>query len=61
MFRSVNKLTLNGGGTIDGNGEKWWLSQLSLKIVKTQINSYLFKMKLGKDKIYIKIVDLDEI
>jgi polygalacturonase len=24
VFQSVNKLTLNGGGTIDGNGEKWW-------------------------------------
>ena len=24
VFRSVNKLTVNGGGAIDGNGEKWW-------------------------------------
>jgi len=24
VFRSVNKLTLDGGGTIDGNGHKWW-------------------------------------
>jgi len=24
VFRSVNKLTVNGGGTIDGHGEKWW-------------------------------------
>jgi polygalacturonase len=24
VFRSVNKLTVNGGGTIDGNGDKWW-------------------------------------
>jgi len=24
VFRSVNKLTVNGGGAIDGNGDKWW-------------------------------------
>ncbi|CAD6215080.1 unnamed protein product [Miscanthus lutarioriparius] len=24
VFRSVNKLTVNGGGAIDGHGEKWW-------------------------------------
>jgi polygalacturonase len=24
VFRSVNKLTLDGGGAIDGNGHKWW-------------------------------------
>ncbi|PNX99652.1 polygalacturonase-like protein [Trifolium pratense] len=24
MFDSIQKLTLNGGGTIDGNGNIWW-------------------------------------
>ncbi|KAF8776431.1 hypothetical protein HU200_003124 [Digitaria exilis] len=24
VFRSVDKLTVNGGGAIDGNGETWW-------------------------------------
>lgn len=24
VFRSIDKLTVNGGGAIDGNGEKWW-------------------------------------
>ena len=24
VFRSVHKLIINGGGTIDGNGNKWW-------------------------------------
>jgi polygalacturonase len=24
VFRCVDKLTVNGGGAIDGNGEKWW-------------------------------------
>ncbi|KAF8776430.1 hypothetical protein HU200_003502 [Digitaria exilis] len=24
VFRSINKLTVNGGGAIDGNGETWW-------------------------------------
>jgi len=24
VFRSVHKLIVNGGGTIDGNGNKWW-------------------------------------
>ncbi|KAF8708524.1 hypothetical protein HU200_029888 [Digitaria exilis] len=24
VFRSINKLTVNGGGAIDGNGEIWW-------------------------------------
>ncbi|XP_062209053.1 polygalacturonase ADPG2-like [Phragmites australis] len=32
VFRGVNKLTVNGGGTIDGNGDKWW--QHSCKINK---------------------------
>ncbi|XP_002463688.2 polygalacturonase [Sorghum bicolor] len=33
VFRRVNKLTVNGGGTIDGNGQKWWPH--SCKINKT--------------------------
>ena len=37
VFRSVNKLTLNGGGTIDGNGEKWWPH--SCKINKALVKS----------------------
>ena len=42
---------------------KWVIirSQPSLKIAATQMNSYLFKIKLDEDKIYIKIVELDEI
>ncbi|GJN22933.1 hypothetical protein PR202_gb10542 [Eleusine coracana subsp. coracana] len=24
VFRGVNKLTVNGGGTVDGSGETWW-------------------------------------
>ena len=42
---------------------KWVIirSQPSLKIAATQINSYLFKMKSDEDKIYIKIIELDEI
>ncbi|OEL16145.1 Polygalacturonase [Dichanthelium oligosanthes] len=24
VFRSIDKLTINGGGAIDGNGETWW-------------------------------------
>jgi hypothetical protein len=38
-----------------------WLSQSSLKIAAAQINLYIFQMKSDEDKIYIKIVELDEI
>jgi polygalacturonase len=37
VFRRVNKLTVNGGGTIDGNGQKWWPH--SCKINKTLVSS----------------------
>ena len=36
VFRSINKLTLNGGGAIDGNGHKWW--PYSCKINKGLVN-----------------------
>ncbi|GJM96999.1 hypothetical protein PR202_ga13889 [Eleusine coracana subsp. coracana] len=32
VFRRVDKLTVNGGGTVDGNGEAWW--KYSCKINK---------------------------
>jgi len=35
VFRSVNKLTLDGGGAIDGNGHKWW--PFSCKINKALV------------------------
>jgi len=37
VFRRVNKLTVNGGGTIDGNGQTWWPH--SYKINKTLVSS----------------------
>jgi hypothetical protein len=37
------------------------LSQTSLKIVVAQINSYFFQMMSNEDKIYIQIVELEEI
>ena len=37
VFRRVNKLTVNCGGTIDGNCQKWWPH--SCKINKTVVSS----------------------
>ncbi|KAK3148998.1 hypothetical protein QOZ80_3AG0211540 [Eleusine coracana subsp. coracana] len=36
VFRRVDKLTVNGGGTVDGNGEAWW--KYSCKINKALVS-----------------------
>jgi len=36
VFRSVSKLIINGGGTVDGNGNKWWPH--SCKITKALVS-----------------------
>ncbi|GJM96997.1 hypothetical protein PR202_ga13887 [Eleusine coracana subsp. coracana] len=36
VFRGVNKLTVNGGGNIDGSGETWWKN--SCKINKALVS-----------------------
>jgi galacturan 1,4-alpha-galacturonidase len=38
MFDSIQKLTVNGGGTIDGNGNIWW--QNSCKKNKKLVRIY---------------------
>jgi hypothetical protein len=50
-FNCTFKLISQGG----------WLSQSSFKNATTQINSVFFQIKSNEDKIYIRIVELDEI
>jgi polygalacturonase len=40
VFRGVDRLTVNGGGAVDGNGDKWWPH--SCKINKALVSFFPF-------------------
>jgi polygalacturonase len=40
VFRQVDRLTVNGGGAVDGNGETWWKN--SCKINKALVRACIY-------------------